>query len=199
MSISEAQILQSLNIGRPRDTFTEATNDALGEVLQAWTDESVESARAILSEQGREASGSLSASIRGSIEFIPGIARITIFTDPAAEFVDQGVTGFGGHPEGIQYFSNSNFSFKTPFPNKKMAKAIRGWIPAKGVQLPGTIPTFEALSYAIATNVKKKGIEPSGFLSLTFNEESINNLGKALTMRLGEAYAVTFKRVFNGD
>jgi hypothetical protein len=66
-------------------------------------------------------------------------------------FVDKGVNG-------TERRVGSPYSFKYAKPSRKMARAIGQWRKIKGVQ---------ANEWAIATNIKKKGVRPTQFFSIS--------------------------------
>lgn len=93
------------------------------------------------------------------------------------KFLDQGVRGTEG--------GAGKYAFKTKFPSKKMATALLKWIRTrsmkgrtkykpkgavekKDVQLNKVVRSadnFKSLAYAVATNIKKKGIKKTSFFS----------------------------------
>jgi hypothetical protein len=93
------------------------------------------------------------------------------------KFLDQGVKGVES--------GQGKYSFKTKRPSAKMAKAILKWIKTRALsgkikykavsknegknkklnKVLSEAKNREALSYAIATNIKKKGIAPTKFFS----------------------------------
>jgi len=92
------------------------------------------------------------------------------------KFLNDGVKGVEG--------GKGKYSFKTKRPGEKMAKAIRAWLRVRKVAtkykavskgerknqrikkiVQSKDGKLTALSYAIATNIKKKGIKPTKFFT----------------------------------
>lgn len=185
MAVNEAEILKNLKLGKPR-TFQEAANNSINEVITAWLTASIEQSKEILESEGRNATGATGASLRPNITTSGRDMLVQVVADDNAKFLDQGVNG-------LQNNRGSIYSFRSARPSRNMAKAIQDWIPAKGYSLPQGFKSFEQFSYAIATNVKKRGIEATGFISDVFNDESIDELAKAINEVLKEQFTIVFK------
>lgn len=99
------------------------------------------------------------------------------------KFLDQGVKGVGG-------VGNGKYSFKTKFVSKKMAAAILKWLKTrsmsgrvkyKGVsrnerknkrihKAVNAVKSREALAYAVASSIKRKGIKRTLFFTNAITE-----------------------------
>lgn len=114
------------------------------------------------------------------------------------DFVNKGVSG-------TQVKRNSPYSFKTPFANRKMALSIVGWLQTNKragiredqtrklsklqkkrksiIKMVSDAENKRRLAYAIASNIKKKGIKKTGFfdkaLDSVFGESFANDIAKA--------------------
>lgn len=134
-----------------------------------------------LDRGGNVASGDLSSSIRAEEVIIDGSSlTIPILLNDYWKFIDQGVKGTEG--------GKGKFQFKTKYPSKKMALSILLWMRRRGIRarefgkyrvektrteqkderiarkLKKT-DSAKAMAYAISTNIKKKGIKPTKFMT----------------------------------
>lgn len=182
MEVREDEILRGLTLGKSKD-IVEATNNVLTKTIETWLQQSIERSKQIIDEATGRPSAT-GASLRPEITANKAGAIIKLIADDNAEFIDKGVNAVGTNNQGSPY------SFRTPYPNKYMARAIREWIPTKGYTLPDGFNSYDSFSYAIAANVKKRGVEATGFISDVFNDEAIEELGKAISKALGEQYKI---------
>jgi len=128
-----------------------------------------------------------------------GIVNVTIEGADYAFFMDSGV-------DGMKVRHNSEYSFKYKFASKKMVAPISKWITRRGIKLHTTTKTSKAssrtgklrdvskartsLAWAIATAVKRDGIEPTHFISDALQETTLINFSQALANWLGEKIEV---------
>lgn len=121
------------------------------------------------------------------------------------KFLDQGVRGTQG--------GSGKYSFKTKYPNKKMALSILKWArkrgmsgrikytpkgasEAKNVSIRKTInraDNLKSLAYAISTNIKKKGIRPTKFFT-----DAVAKTRKHQKELLGKAFKLDVIETLNG-
>lgn len=191
MGLTEAEILGNLDLGREKKPIGESVSDVLTGVVQLWLDDNIEESKQILRDKGRLASGSTIASINALPVFVSnGKGKVVVNADETASYVDRGVMGVNGSP------FESPYSFKTARPSKAMVDAIQKWIPFKGYGLPQGINSFKSFSYAIATNVKKRGIKPTGFISDVFNDESVESLSSLVLKTMSKEILFQLKSDF---
>lgn len=183
--LNEADILNQLDFGKPKSTYSESVLTGVEQSVQAFILSAIEQVRSSLDESGRVASGRLKASFSPSFTISAGGVVAEVTASEYADFIDKGV-------DGLEVKHGSPYSFRTPYPSRKMADAIRSWIPERGVTLPAGYPSYESLSYAIATNVKKKGIKPAHFMSNFDIEVAKGVLEKAI----GLSVTVTFRKIY---
>jgi hypothetical protein len=118
-------------------------------------------------------SNSLAESIQfEQVKFFGGVYSVDINVLDYYKFVNKGVKGTQGGP-------NSPYAFKNNFVSKSFMLSIRKWIirhglksnskPAKRNPLGTEAKTknftesTNAMAYAVATSIKKKGLKPTGF------------------------------------
>jgi hypothetical protein len=120
--------------------------------LNTYGEQVVAEMRTRLRNDGKVASEALYDSIRHIVTNNPqdGIQLNFELLDYYI-FVDKGING-------VQRNVGSPYSFKYAKPSRKMARAIGQWRKIKGVQ---------ANEWAIATNIKKRGIRPTQFFSIS--------------------------------
>lgn len=128
--------------------------DELITFLETYGDQVVEEMRTRLRKHGKIASEALYDSIKSVVKNNrkDGITLSFELLDYYI-FVDKGVNG-------IFRKVGSPYSFKTIYPNKKMARAIKQW---------KTIIGSNASVYGAVVNIKKKGIRPTQFYSISVN------------------------------
>jgi hypothetical protein len=184
MALSEVDILNDIaaKIGTESKTINKSVTDATQNGIRAWLQGSIDSAKQQLADDNRLASRRLYESIR----FSAGNVVFEVVAEDYADFVNKGV-------DGLEVKHGSPFSFRTPHPSQRMADSIRQWIPERGVTLPPGISTYEALSYAIATNVKKKGIRPTPFIQDNFSEKNVKQLARIVEKAIGSQVIFTLR------
>ncbi len=128
------------------------------------------------------------------------------------DYINKGV-------KGTQGGSSSKYSFKTAYPNRKMAAAIYSWLnlsrksiravakPVTGLERKRTkvakmltdADNKKSLAYAISTNIKKKGIRGNAYfdkaLRETFGQEFQQNIEAALNAEL----TITIKSIYGNN
>ena len=114
---------------------------------------------------------------------------ITISANSYWKFVDQGVNG-------LQRGRGSEFSFRTPFPNRKMAESLEQGASFKGISLPQGFKDFKSYSYAAAVKLKREGIEPNYFASSVITPEFIETIQKELSEQFGKIVSLNFQNDF---
>lgn len=171
--------------------------------LVSLADFLIENARGNLDKGGNVASGDTASSMKAKDIVIHGNQfELDIEILKTYKFLDQGVKGVES--------GQGKYSFKSKFANKKMAAAIKKWLKVRRVvskyKAYSTDPKnkgktekknkrikkmvdsvdgrLTGLSYAIATNIKKKGIKPTKFFSKAI---------EATKREQKEKYAAAFK------
>lgn len=180
MALDEAELLSALNIGVSKEPITDAILIAINSV----NEDAIKLARQLILDQSK----SKSATLAQSIIALPIIQNGPVYTfviegDEALDFIDKGVNGTEGN------FA-SPYSFKHIHPSIEMAEAVRNWIPSANIFKPAEIPTYESFSWAIATNVKKRGIAPKSFIEESFGVKFRETLELALSVALEKAVVV---------
>lgn len=119
-------------------------------------------------------------------------------------------TNFG--VKGVESGSGK-YSFKTKYPNKKMAKAIRGWLrnrkivskykaitktERKNKKIKKIVDSADGrltgLSYAISTNIKKHGIKKTGFFT-----KAVDKTKKEQKKRYADAFKLDIIESLNNN
>lgn len=161
----------------------------------------IDTARANLDKKGNVASGKTSESMR-----IVGLIQdgtnyeLPIELLSTYKFLNYGVKGTEG--------GRGKYSFKTSRPSAKMAKSILRWLKTRGIaskykaiskterknqrlkKVLSEAKSRERLSYAMAASIKKKGIEPTYFLTRAIEatkREQKKKYANALKMDIIEA------------
>lgn len=186
MPVNEANILASLNLGVSRPN---PVGDAVVIAIQSASESAIKIAREILLKKG---TGSLAQSVAIlPIEKTGGKYSFEIECDDYGEYVDKGVNGT------VQQWG-APYSFKHEKPSRKHSAAILKWIPSAGLMLSPQHPqtkTYEQMSWAVATSVKKKGIKPTPFINKAFGMEYEQSLSDALSIAIGRAVEIKFAQI----
>lgn len=149
----------------------------VAKALVELADHLVVEARNNLDKNGNEATGGTASSIKaGPLQTNATKMQIDISVASTYKFLNDGVRGVKS--------GTGKYQFKTIKPSAKMAKAIRAWLRVRKVAtkykaiskterknqrikklVNSADGKLNALSYAIATNIKKKGIKPTKFFT----------------------------------
>lgn len=134
--------------------------------------------------------------------------------NPASEYYDYVNKGVRGFKSGTP---NSKYTFKSAFPNRKMAANIFSWIKKNRIRdkyeanvnksqlgkkragltkMVSEAKNKRGLAYAIATGIKKKGLKRTLFfddaIAFAFGQDFVNGLakilGKQITLQIGGNY-----------
>ena len=152
------------------------------ETIAEWLRERIEVAQAELESNNRNASGSLSASIRPKDLVTNGEeVLVEVIAEDYWDFINQGVNGTIGN-------FGSPYSFRNLGVGMKMHQAFKEFIQLRGIQPREPEMDYDQLAYVLARATKKKGIKATPFMDEGFSEEAIKDLAD----RLGK----TVKRIF---
>lgn len=149
----------------------------VAEALVELADHLITEARNNLDKKGNVASGGTSSSLKaGPLQTNASRMQIDISVASTYKFLNDGVKGVES--------GTGKYQFKTKRVGEKMAKAIRAWLRVRKIatkykaiskterknqrikkMVDSADGKLTALSYAIATNIKKKGIKPTKFFT----------------------------------
>lgn len=154
-----------------------------------------------LDKNGNRATGKTASSMKiENLQTQTTKMSLDVVIDKNYKFLDMGVQGTEG--------GKGKFKFKTKYPNKKMALAILKWLKVRRIvskykpisktesknkrlkKLSGSSNSQKSLAYAIATNIKKKGIKPTHFFSdaiKTAKEQQKKVIGDAFRLDIIES------------
>jgi hypothetical protein len=147
----------------------------------------IERMRKYYTDNQVNASFQLAQSLDYNISTPSGSYNIEFSTDAEYfNFREQGVSG-------TEKDRNSPYKFKNNRPNKAMATAINEWTRAKGISAKDG--NYQALSWAIATNIKKRGFEGVHMIDNVFTNQEIQNIQDSLLTLTGEIIDVKIQAV----
>lgn len=192
MPINEAEILSQLDAEGLGTKTVKVVNDAVVLAIQAASESAIKEARELLINKG---TGTLAQSIALMPTEKKGDAyEFEIVGEDYYQFVDKGV-------DGTEQSHGSPYKFKSQHPSKAHVRAIKEWIPAAGLKLDTTahpsIKTYDQLSWAVATGVKKHGIKPTNFIDKSFGAEWQKEFANAVSAALGKAVSIVFRNTAN--
>lgn len=143
-------------------------------------------------EQGLSTNAILLQSIAPTITETNTGVTINISANEYWDFVNSGVDGYDQSAGATPNYKEGKVQkFKSPFPNRKMAKNLQNGMAAKGLSLPPGFKDFESYSYAAATKVKIEGIKPNHFADKVLTPEFINEISLSLAEELGKKVLFT--------
>ena len=153
------------------------------QTIKEWLRERIDVAQAELESSNRNASGSLSASIRPNDLVTNGEeVLVEVIAEDYWDFINQGVNGT------TTVFNDTPYSFRTLGVGDKMKDAFKKFIQLRGIQPREPEMDYDQLAYILARATKKKGIRKTPFMDEGFSPEAIKDLAD----RLGK----TVKRIF---
>lgn len=148
----------------------------VAKTLVELADHLITEARENLHEKGNDATGQTAASMQaGPIQVKATKLQVDVEIASTYKFLNDGVKGVES--------GSGKYAFKTKYPNKKMALALLKWIKVRRVatkykaisanerknqrikKLSNKADSQKSLAYAIATNIKKKGIKRTQFFT----------------------------------
>ena len=171
--------------------------------LVALADLIITEARSNLDKGGNVATGETSSSIKaGPLQTNASRMQIDISILKTYKFLNDGVKGVEG--------GRGKYQFKNKYPNKKMANALMRWLRVRKIatkykaiskteeknqrikSIAKESDSQKSLAYAIATNIKKKGIKPTYFFT-----KAINVAKKEQRRLLSDALKIDIIETFN--
>jgi hypothetical protein len=147
----------------------------------------IERMRKYYTDNQVNASFQLAQSLDYNISTSAGSYNIEFSTD--AEYFDVREQGISG----VENKRQTPYSFKNIHPSKEFAQGIDKWMRAKGI--PANDGNYQAASWAIATNVKKKGYEGAFMLDNVFTNQELQNIQDSLLTLTGEIIDVKIQAV----
>jgi len=191
MAESTREYLKSL--GRVREGLKNVPNTPIGQVLKDFSEEMIDGMKDELAADDRNATGSLSSSLRFEINNVDGGVSVEFLANDYWDFINSGVNG-------VQNQFGSPYSFRSLNPSPQLLSSLtgtgslRGWMAAKGIttlsytdkdgnQIHKNLTTendFKSAAWVFAKAIKRNGIKPSGFVDNVFNEERLDKLEEDL-------------------
>jgi hypothetical protein len=175
----DLSFLQS--VGTVKDMFAPTSGSALMTYLYNWAQEVTEELR-----ESAMAKANATGGLAQSMQAIPSQEGekvvVSISMDDYYDYVNKGVNG-------VAAAVGSPYSFKTPYANSNMVAAITGgggqsWIGAKGITAQDG--DYNSLGWAIATSLKKKGIQPTRFFDDVINQELMDTFSEEMEKAFGK-------------
>lgn len=183
-SQQEADVLNKLNLGSSADVLKNSPDSPLGSLLKDLVQGVVDELGRSMDKYQIRASNNLKQTI---IPTAPKIdedgVSVSISADFYWKFVNYGVNGTEinhGAPSWGK-IQQGDLSFKD---------SIGGWIRNKGITLPDGFTSYESLSYAMMTNIKKYGQKPRPFFTDVVNDRLVNVLKKPIEKLIGRSIKV---------
>jgi hypothetical protein len=140
-------------------------NSGLRGVLEDYVNQINQAMRDKINDQSHAPTTALAKSIRSEkINDSGDTISITTTASDYWKFFDKGV-------DGLEDKWGAPYSFKFAKPSRSHAEAIRAWIPTTGFfKSP---QNYDSIAYAVATNVKKRGLKPKPFVAPILDESPL--------------------------
>ena len=181
MAVKDFDFLGSA-FGTATENLRAKAGTKVEQTIKEWLRERIDVAQAELESSNRNASGSLSASIRTKDLVTNGEeVLVEVIAEDYWDFINQGVNGT------VNKFG-SPYSFKNLVVGMKMHQAFKEFIQLRGITPREPEMDYDQLAYILAKATKKKGIKKTPFMDEGFSPEAIKDLAE----RLGK----TVKRIF---
>ena len=216
----EAEMLQFLESVATNQSYDLATRSIVDRYMLESAKAFIDRAKDNIRKKNLIASGDLESQLTFETEV--GADTYILYIGYPAEstaakyydYVNKGVRGYtSGSP-------NSIYSFKSPFPNRKMAASIFSWANrlrirdkyeaeaiktkfgkkrARITKMISEAENKKRLAYAISSSIKKKGIKRSLFFDnakdFAFGRDFVNGLSKIM----GKEVSLVIKSATNGN
>jgi hypothetical protein len=216
----EAEMLQFLESVATDQSYDLATRSIVDKYMLESAKAFIDRAKDNIRKKNLIASGDLESQLTfetevGSDTYILYIGYPAEST--AAKYYDYVNKGVRGYTSGSP---NSIYSFKSPFPNRKMAASIFSWANrlrirdkyeaeaiktkfgkkrARITKMISEAENKKRLAYAISSSIKKKGIKRSLFFDnakdFAFGRDFVNGLSKIM----GKEVSLVIKSATNGN
>lgn len=180
----------------------------VAEIVEAWTQEVFDQ----IQDNARKDFRSKSNALAQSATVIPANVIAThityqILIDDYYRFIDEGVKGY---KSSYLKSRSSRYKFQNRYVGRKMLNAISRWIKNAGIasfkkpqggritQLRSVAQQKNSMAWAIATSIKKKGIEATGFFTKAVSDKKIIELETRLTDAMGRKIELDLESVLKG-
>jgi len=195
-SQQEADIVARINLGSSSSVLNNSPDSPLAMLLKDMVQGVVDELGRSMGKYQIRASNNLKQTM---IPTPPKIEGNTVSVSISApfywKFVNYGVNGteinHGAPSWGKQ--PSQDLSFKDSIAGwirNKGQKRRAGRIRNKGITLPDGFTSYESLSYAIMTNVKKHGQKPRPFFTDVVNDKLIDVLKKPIEKLIGRSIVI---------
>lgn len=183
---NEADILSALNLGSSKAVLENKGNSPLSELLVSMSEDVITQLKAALVARNiNTSSQGLSQSLHVSeIKIAGSEVKVGISAEFYWKFVNYGVNGAEIHRGAPDWGS-------VPAGDKSFSQAIREWIPQRGLQLPPEFSSFESFTYAIMTNIRKKGKEARPFFEDVVNDKLVETLREPIEKVIGRSIEIS--------
>lgn len=183
--MSEAEIINSLNLGTAVETLRNEPNSPLAKLLQELTQDIIEKLqKALIDRDINTSRRELSQSIAPTnVSYEGNTVSVGLEMEFYWKFINFGVNGTEVNHGAPAYGS-------LPPAEKSFKDSILEWIPARSVQLPPQFADFDSFAFAIMTNVRKRGKAPRPFFDDVINDQTAEFLRGPIEELLGKSIEI---------
>lgn len=158
-------------------------SDAVAEILVEWTQELIDDMRRDLESQTTSKRRQLAQSIVPKYFVNAAGTGVAVELMDYYDYVDKGV-------RGVQSGPSSPYSYKNIRPSKAHVDAIADWITQSAINFTGRgkgnwQQARQSMAYAIATNIKKRGLKAKPFFDSNITDARVNKLVTMIQEKLG--------------
>ena len=165
------------------------------DTLTAFVALKITEAKTRLRDAGRSSTGSLEASIQPNITDEDGKIIVQVLAEDYYDFINKGV-------DGLERKFGSPYSFKTLGVGQNMLRSFEDFIRNRNIKelsyidkegrevhkILSTANDYKSAAFVLARATKKKGIEPTHFMDLTFDEQSFKELAETLGRKVTQIF-----------
>lgn len=183
---SEADIVNSLNLGQAKSVLNNTGSNPLGELLVFLMQDVIDQLRQSIDKYDISASGNLKQSLRPTKVTVNGSeVNVGIEADYYAKFINYGVNGTKVNHGAPNWGSIPQ--------DKSFEAAIDEWITHRGITLPSAFSSYESFNPVIRRSIIENGKKPRPFINDVLTPELTKKLQQPIEKLLGRAITLIIK------
>lgn len=185
MKVSEADILNSLNVGNAKTVLDNSNESPLAKLLKELNQAIIDDLQVSIQERDINASRNLSQGITPSDVIIRGSeVEVNISMDFYWKYINYGVNGTEVNHGSPNWGS-------APSQTLSFHESILAWKSDRGITLPSNFDDYDSFAWAIQNSIIRKGKKPRPFYDDVINEKLVKVLEAPIRRLLGESIKLT--------
>jgi hypothetical protein len=189
VKVSEADILNSLNVGNAKTVLDNSNESPLAKLLKELNQAIIDDLQVSIQERDINASRNLSQGITPSDVIIRGSeVEVNISMDFYWKYINYGVNGRGTEAD---VHKGSPSWGSAPTQTLSFHDSILAWKSDRGITLPSNFEDYDSFAWAIQNSIIRKGKKPRPFYDDVINEKLVSILEAPIRRLLGESIKLT--------